>query len=523
MKKLWMFDSTLRDGAQANGISFSLQDKVKIARILDDIGIDYVEGGNPGSNPKDLEFFEILKREPLKRAKLVSFGSTRRKNVKVEDDTNVKALLSAGTPTIAIFGKAWDFHVTDIIHTTLEENLQMILDTISYLKQMGKEVIFDAEHFFDGFKANEEYALKTLQVAEMAGADCICLCETNGGAFPDDVLYATKKAKALLKVPVGIHTHDDTGMAVANSIMAVEGGATQVQGTFIGIGERCGNANLSTIIANLQLKRGYQCIPHENLERLTKVSYYIAEVANINLNERMPYVGSNAFTHKGGMHIDGVSKNSNSFEHISPESVGNHRRLLMSEVAGRSTIIQKVQSFYPNLIKESKEAQEIIDIVKAMEMDGYQFEGADGTFQLVVMRHLLPYKKPFQLDEFKVIEEKRQDSFIASSVIRVFVGDQCEFTAAEGDGPVNALDAALRKALEVFYPSIAEIRLTDYKVRVIDSQSATAAKVRVLIESTDGTDFWSTMGVSTDIIEASCIALADSIEYKILKDKEMEE
>ena len=489
MKKVWIFDSTLRDGAQAKGISFSLNDKIKIAKALDNMGIDYIEGGNPGSNPKDLEFFEILKKEPLKKAKLVAFGSTRRKNVKVEEDANVQKLLSAGTPTVAIFGKSWDFHVTDIINTTLQQNLEMIKDTVSYFKKRGKEVIFDAEHFFDGFKANEEYALETLKAAEAAGADCICLCETNGGAFPDEVIYATKQAASVVNVPLGIHAHDDTGMAVANSIMAVENGVRHIQGTFIGIGERCGNANLSTIIANLQLKRGYQCLPDEKIKELTSMAYYIAEIANVSLNERMPYVGSSAFTHKGGMHIDGVCKNSSSFEHISPESVGNHRRILLSEVAGRSSIIQKVQRFYPNITKDSPEAQEIVDIVKKMEMEGYQFEGAEATFKLVVMRHLMKYKKPFQVDEFKVIEEKRQNSYVSSSVIRVLVGDKHEFTAAEGDGPVDALDAALRKALEVFYPSIKNIRLTDYKVRVIDSNAATAAKVRVLIESTDGDEF----------------------------------
>jgi 2-isopropylmalate synthase len=521
-KSIAIFDSTLRDGAQAESISFSVPDKLKIVSTLDELGASYIEAGNPGSNPKDLEFFKEVKKLNLKTAKLTAFGSTRRRDLAVEEDGNVKSLLEADTPTVAIFGKTWDFHVTDIIKTTLEENLNMIYDTIKFFKDHGKEVIFDAEHFFDGYKHNKDYALSALKKAEDAGADCIVLCETNGGAFPDEVYEIVKEVAGHTTVQIGIHTHDDTGMGVANSIMAVLAGATHVQGTLVGFGERCGNANLSTIIPNLQVKRGYQCIPDENMAKLTLLSRRVAEVANVSLKDNMPYVGKSAFAHKAGMHIDGVTKASASFEHVAPQSVGNERRFLMSEVAGRSTIIEKIQKIAPHVTKDDEVTGQIINRIKDLEHKGYQFEGADGTFELLVRKALGKYKPFFDLEEFKIIGEEpsRSQGVSSSAIIKVKVGDQVEMTAAEGEGPVNALDKALRKALEVFYPELKAVHLTDYKVRVLDTKSATAAKVRVLLESTDGEDYWSTVGVSTDIIEASWIALVDSIECKLLKDIE---
>lgn len=519
MRTIAIWDTTLRDGAQANGIAFSVKDKVNIAKALDKFGISYIEGGNPCSNPKDAEFFEVMKTVALVNSKLVAFGSTRRKSCKAEDDPSLKMLLNAGTDTVVVFGKSWDFHVTEILEVSLEENLAMIKDTIAYLCANGKTVFFDAEHFFDGYKANPDYALKTLSAAAGAGAIGVCLCDTNGSAFPDEVYNTTKLVKEMLSVSVGIHTHNDSGLAVANSISAVDAGADLVQGTLNGFGERCGNANISTVICNLQLKKAYSCVPDDSIKDLYSLCRFVAETANMSVSDKTPYVGRNAFAHKGGMHIDGVCKNTDSFEHINPSAVGNRRRLLMSEMAGRSSISQKLQSLYFNISKDSPETQEIVDIVKTMENEGYQFEAADGTFRLVVMRRLLDYKCPFTIDDIKVIEETKGEGFGASAVIRVSVGDKCEYAAAEGDGPVNALDKAMRKALEIFYPAIAEVKLTDYKVRVIDSNTSTAAKVRVLIESTDGNETWTTMGVSTDIVEASCMALVDSMEYKLISVK----
>lgn len=520
-KVIDIFDSTLRDGAQAEGISFSVEDKLKIVRTLDDLGISYIEAGNPGSNPKDIEFFEKVRTISLKSAKLTAFGSTRRRDISVEDDKNVQSLMDAHTPVIAIFGKTWDFHVTKIIKTTLEENEKMVFETLSYFKKKGKEVIFDAEHFFDGYKANPEYAFRVLKAAVEGGADCLVLCDTNGGCFPNTVYDLVKKVKETFKIKVGIHAHNDCGMAVANSIMAVEAGAEHVQGTYIGFGERCGNANLSTIIPNIQIKKDLNCIPEDKLKNLTYAARKIAEISNISLSKREPFVGNSAFAHKGGMHIDGVCKASESFEHINPELVGNKRRFLMSEVSGRNTILEKIRELNPSIKKESSETEAIINRLKQLEHQGYQFEGAESTFELVIRKQLGKYKPFFELEKFKLMtEQPTQNGSSASALIKVKVDGKSEITAAEGDGPVHALDRALRKALEVFYPELSCVYLTDFKVRVIDSQSATAAKVRVLIESTDGETSWTTVGVSTDIIEASWIALVDSIEYKLLKELE---
>lgn len=519
MSKVFLLDSTLRDGAQSVGISFSVQDKVKIARILDELQVDYIEAGNPGSNPKDMEFFELLQKNPLRHARVTAFGATRKKNIAVEDDVNIRSLLSANTDCVTIFGKSWDIHVTDILRAELSENLAMIRDTVRYLKEQGKEVVYDAEHFFDGYRANPDYAMSTLQAAYESGADCLCLCDTNGGSFPDYVQSLTRLVRERFSVAVGIHAHDDAGMAAANSVLAVSAGATHVQGTLAGFGERCGNANLSTILANLQLKLGYECVPAEALERLTSTVHEVADISNISVSKNMPYVGANAFAHKGGMHVDGVVKNSLTFEHVSPSAVGNSRRVMMSEVAGRSAILEKVKGFYPEIKKDSTEATMIIDMVKQMEHQGYQFEGAEASFELEVRKLLNVRPKFFELQMLSVVDEPQSEIRKKPSLasIKVLVGDQLEITAAEGLGPVNAIDAALRKALEVFYPEIGEIRLTDYKVRVLDSESATAAKVRVLIESTDGHEYWTTVGVAVDIMQASTRALMDSIEFKLLK------
>jgi len=514
LKYLITYDSTLRDGAQGEGISFTVGDKLNITRKLDEFGISYIEAGNPGSNPKDMEYFERVKKLKLKNSKLTAFGSTRRANIEVHEDSNVLALLSAETPAVTIFGKSWDFHVTDIIRTTLDENLKMISDTIAFMKHKGKEVIYDAEHFFDGYKANPEYAVYTLKAAQSAGADCLVLCDTNGGSLPNEIGNIVRKLSESLKTPIGIHCHNDSGMAAANSIMAVLNGAVQVQGTINGYGERCGNADLCTIIPCLQLKAQYNVIPVENMAGLTALSRYISEVANKGHNEYEPFVGNNAFAHKGGMHIDAVLKEPDSYEHVKPELVGNNRRILMSEVSGRSTILKKIQEYAPMLSKDSDQVKQIMEKLKRLEHEGYQFEGAESSFELMVKRSLGKENEFFKVMEFKIwCDSKRKTLNSATAVIKVNVNGIEEITTAEGDGPVNAIDKALRRALELFYPQLKKMRLVDYKVRVLDTSQATGAKVRVHIESTNGEQLWGTVGVSENIIEASCVALIDSIEY----------
>ena len=521
-REIQVYDSTLRDGAQGEGISFSVEDKRKSGKALDDLGVAYIEAGNPGSNPKDMEFFGGMNGLKLEHAKLTAFGSTRRRGVSVEDDQGVRSLLSAGTPAVAIFGKSSDIHVKEIIKVTLEENLAMIRDTVAFFKKNGREVIFDAEHFFDGAASDEEYAFRTLEAAAEGGADWIVLCDTNGGSFPLQVFQLTGKAVQKLGVPIGVHCHDDSGMAVANSIMAVEAGASQVQGTLIGFGERCGNANLSAIIPALQLKRGWRCVPEDRMTELTATARLLAEISNVTLPPGMPYVGRSAFAHKGGMHIDAVSKAPSSYEHVEPDSVGNDRRILMSEVSGRSTILNKVQPYFPGLKKDSKEAGMLADLLKEMEHRGYQYEGAESSFELLVRKRLGRFKPFFRVEKFTVIEELPLENgrVSSSALIAIVVDGEKKLSAAEGNGPVHALDKAFRLALDGFYPALRRVHLTDYKVRVLDPQEAMAARVRVLIESTDGHMCWSTVGVSTDIIEASCLALVDSIEYKLLKDVE---
>lgn len=520
-EKILIFDSTLRDGAQGEGISFSVRDKIAVCRALSELGVDFIEAGNPASNPKDAEFFREIVGEDFGKTRLTAFGSTRRKGVRAEDDEGLRALLEANTPVVAVFGKSWDFHATEIIRVGLGENLNMIADTVKYLKDKGKQVVFDAEHFFDGYKHNPDYAIKSLVAAADSGADYIALCDTNGGCFPSEIAEMTRAAIAAVDVPVMIHAHDDGGMAVANSVTAVESGARGVQGTLNGFGERCGNANLATIIANLQLKRGYECLTAEKMSELTGTSRKIAEIANVRLPGNAPYVGKSAFAHKAGMHADGVSKSSVSFEHVSPEAVGNSRRFLTSEVAGRGAILEKVRKIDASVTKDNPVTADIVNKIKEMEYLGYQFEGAEASFELLVLKLLGAYKPYFALEKFKTIGEQAtgKDFSPATAVVKVRVGDETEIRAAEGNGPVNALDVALRAALERFYPELGGFSLTDYKVRIIDSRETSSAKTRVLIESGDGRDVWTTVGVSRDIIEASLIALRDAIEYKLAKDR----
>lgn len=520
MKKVKLYDTTLRDGTQGEGISFSMADKLRIAEKLDELGLQYIEGGWPGSNPKDIEFFNGIKKIKLKVAKITAFGSTRRKNIKASEDNNIKKLLEAETPVVTIFGKSWLLHVHDVLHASPDENVEMIADTVKYLKSKKKEVIYDAEHFFDGYKDNPEYGIKTLKAAEDAGADCIVLCDTNGGTLPGELMEIIKAVKKQIKSPLGIHVHNDNGMAVANSIVAVEAGVTHVQGTINGYGERCGNADLCSIIPNIKIKLGISCITDRQLTSLLEVSRFVDELANLRHNSKLPYVGDSAFAHKGGMHVDAVEKNPHSFEHIEPELVGNQRRILISELAGKSTIRMKAAELGIDLTKDTPKAREILDTIKKMEHEGYEFEAAEGSFELLIKKAIKRHKRFFDLEGFRTIVEKREDNrIITEATIKVKVKDKVVHTAGEGDGPVNALDNALRKALEQFYPVIKKVRLVDYKVRVVNPKQGTAARVLVLIESTDGGDIWGTVGVSENIIEASWQALVDSVEYKLLREE----
>lgn len=518
MKPVYIYDTTLRDGTQGEGISFSVADKVRIAERLDDFGIHYVEGGWPGSNPKDIEFFEKISRVKLKHAKVAAFGSTRRAHVSVEKEENIQKLLEAKTPVVTIFGKSWTLHVADVLKVSKDENLRMIKESVGYLKSKGREVIYDAEHFFDGYKEDAAYALDTLKTAAVAGASTVVLCDTNGGTMPNEVQEIVRAVKAAVDCQVGIHVHNDTGLAVANSIIAVLNGAVHVQGTINGYGERSGNADLCTIIPNLKIKLGYNCISDRKLRELVEVSRFVDELANFRPHDKQPYVGLSAFAHKGGMHVNAVEKNPKTFEHIDPELVGNKRRILISELAGKSNVLLKTSELGLSFAKDMHVTKEIIETLKKREHEGYEYEAASGSFELLVKKAMKHHKTFFKLEGFRVIVEKREDNrLISEATIKVTVGDKTVHTAAEGDGPVNALDGALRKALGQFYPSIAAIRLADFKVRVLDAKDGTAAKVRVLIESSDDKEIWGTVGVSENIIEASWQALVDSVEYKLLK------
>ena len=518
MQQIEIFDSTLRDGAQSESVSFSVEDKLNIVRALDQLGISFIEAGNPHSNPKDAEFFRRAGELRLTHAKLAAFGSTRRRGVSASEDKNCAALLEAGTKWVVLFGKSSRWQVQEVLGATPEENLEMIFDTVRFFVQADRQVIFDAEHFFDGYKQDPYYAELALRTAREAGACRLVLCDTNGGCFPDEIGTITGRMTALFPGRVGIHCHDDIGCAVAGAVAAVAAGAVQVQGTCTGFGERCGNTNLSTVIANLQLKRGYRCIPEDRISRLTRTARYVSEVSNMHLSHAMPYVGKSAFAHKGGMHVDGVKKNPAAFEHIDPEQVGNQRQILLSEVSGRAALLAKVHEFVPGLSKHSPELEVLVEKLKELEYQGYQFEAATASFEMVVLKELGRFTPFFEVELFRIIgEQDSANRHMASAMVKLRVGDRFEITADEGDGPVHALDRALRKALEVFYPSLGGVRLTDYKVRVMDSK-ATAALVRVLIESSDGENVWTTVGVSTDIINASMRALCDSMEYKLYRD-----
>ena len=518
--KITLYDTTLRDGAQGEGISFSVQDKINIARKLDSFGIHYIEGGWPGSNPKDMQFFLQIRKKGLKNSKLTAFGSTRKAHTRASKDANIKALLKAGTKVITIFGKSWDLHVRDVFRTTLEENLEMIKDSVGYLKsKKGMEVIYDAEHFFDGYQANPDYAIQTLQAAQEAGCDMIVLCDTNGGMLTSRLAEIIKEVKQRVNVPLGIHTHNDSGLAVANSIAACECGCRQVQGTINGYGERCGNADLCSVIPSLKLKLGLDCISEKKLSELTEVARYVAEISNSILQNNQPFVGISAFAHKGGVHVNAVMKNPVSYEHINPALIGNKRRFLVSELSGRSNILIKAKELELDLKKDTPQTRKILELVQDLEHRGYQFEAAEASFELLMNKALGKYKKFFELEGFKVTIERKNDKLVSKAAIRLKVGKVVEHAVAEGDGPVNALDMALRKALSEFYPTLAQMHLSDFKVRVLNAQAGTAAKVRVFIESRDAKDSWSTVGVHENIIEASWHALADSVEYKLLKDK----
>jgi 2-isopropylmalate synthase len=520
MANLLIYDTTLRDGAQTEGIAFSAEDKEKIARRLDDLGIHCIEGGfSAPSNRTDMDFFARLRAEPLRQAKLVVFGMTRRAKTRPEDDPSVRNLVALGAPVAAIVGKAWDLHARAVLRVDLEENLRMIGDTIRYVKAHGLEVGFDAEHFFDGFRHNQDYALACLRAAQEAGADWVCLCDTNGGALPEEIESAVRAAHKTVKTLLGIHTHDDCGLAVANALAAVGAGCTMVQGTINGYGERCGTADLCAVIPNLQLKMRRAVLSEEQLAQLYEVAHFVASVANMAPPEREAYVGRSAFAHKGGMHVDAMLKNPRTYEHIAPEQVGNERRLLVSDQAGRRAVLFKAQALDLGLDQNSPQAQAILARLKEMEHAGYQFEGAEASFELMVRKSIGMHQPQFELEGFRVIVEKdRHGELHTEATIRVRVDGVEEHTAAEGDGPVHALDNALRKALERFYPDLRGIRLTDFKVRVVNApEQATAAAVRVMVESRAGSQSWTTVGVHTNIIEASWQALVDGVEYGLLR------
>lgn len=519
MKKVKLYDTTLRDGSQGEGISYSVMDKVRIAQELDMLGIHYIEGGWPGSNPKDMEFYLKMSKAKLRNSQVVAFGSTRRPHSSTASDSNLKGLLRSQAKVAAIFGKTWDLHVADVLKTTLDENICMIKDTVSFLVSKGLIVFYDAEHFFDAYKVNREYALKCLLAAQDSGARAIVLCDTNGGTLTSKIHSVVKEVRSQINVWLGIHCHNDSGLAVANSLAAVEAGADMVQGTINGYGERCGNADLIPIIANLKLKMDVDCIVDAKLQELTKVSHFVSEISNMKQRYDQPFVGASAFAHKGGVHINAVMKNPETYEHINPDSVGNHRRILVSELGGKTSIILRARSSDMALSKEDPKTKKILKLLQKLEGQGYHFEAAEASFELLMKRSLKKFKRFFDLEGFRVVVERHSDKRITSeAIIKVKVKGAKEHTAAEGDGPVNALDNALRKALKDFYPTLSKMHLSDFKVRVLDEKSGTAAKVRVLIQSQDDLDSWSTIGVSENIIEASWQALADSIEYKLLKD-----
>ncbi|MEX0593781.1 MAG: citramalate synthase [Balneolaceae bacterium] len=522
-KKIRIFDTTLRDGTQGEKVSFSAEDKLRIADRLDQFGIDYIEGGWPGSNPKDLEFFELAKKHDFRHAKVVAFGSTRRPGRTPDEDPNLNALVEADTPVVTIFGKSWLLHVLEALNIEPKENLELISSSVAWLKSHGKEVIYDAEHFFDGYKHDRDYAIDTLITAERAGASTLVLCDTNGGTLPDEVERIVRDVRSSVSKEIGIHAHNDSDLAVANSLAAVEAGCRHVQGTINGYGERCGNVNLCSIIPTLQLKRDYACVPDEQLGQLVSISRFVSEVANLNPDNKLPYVGKSAFAHKGGIHVSAVMKNAQTYEHIDPAIVGNQRRVLVSDLSGKSNVHYKATELGMDLEKHRDQVPAIVGKLKELENRGFQFEAAEASFELLVKKMTEPWKEFFSLDGFRVIVEKDANGTCRSeATIRLLCDGHTELSAAEGHGPVHALDLALRKALQKFFPDIQQVQLRDFKVRVLNEKDGTGAGVRVLIDSGREGESWSTVGVSQNIIDATWQALSDSVNYYLLHHAEME-
>ncbi|MEN9935709.1 MAG: hypothetical protein RLZZ387_2288 [Chloroflexota bacterium] len=518
--QILLYDTTLRDGTQREGLSLSAEDKLKITRELDALGVHYVEGGWPGSNPKDAEFFQRVRHVELHHAKVAAFGSTRRAGGTCEDDANIRALVEADTPVVTLVGKSSILHVAKVLETTLDENLTMIADSVAYFKRLGKEVVYDAEHFFDGYKLDAAYALATVAAAAGAGADCVVLCDTNGGSLPEEVTAIVRAVRAHLgdSQQIGIHTHNDGALAVANAMAAVQAGCVHAQGTINGYGERCGNMDLIPLIANLQLKLGYQCVAPEQLRRLSEVAHFVAAVANLNPDTHAPFVGRSAFAHKGGIHVAAVAKVPESYQHIDPELVGNQMRVVVSELSGRGNVRMRAEEL--GLMLNGNE-RVVLQKIKDLESQGFQFEAAEGSFEMLVRRSAPDYQPPFELMDFTVIvEERGSNPVMSQAMVKLRVGGEVMHTAAEGDGPVNALDRAIRKALLPHYPELAEVHLVDYKVRIVDEHLGTAAKPRVLLESARGEERWSTVGCSENIIEASWMALWDSLELPLLRARE---
>ena len=515
-----IYDTTLRDGTQGEGVTFSVADKLRIAERLDAFGVQYIEGGWPGSNPKDIEFFEQAKHRTFRRARLAAFGSTRRKDIRAAADDQVRLLIAAATPVVTIFGKTWLLHVREVLQTTPEENLAMIGDTVGFLKKHGVFVVYDAEHAFDGWKDDREYAIATWNAAEAAGADVVTLCDTNGGSLPNDIAEITRDARSHLGGRLGIHTHDDIGLGVANALAALDAGASHVQGTLNGYGERTGNCNLTSVMPILQFKLKKSGVPTESLAQLKELSQFIDETANIRPNPRLPWVGAAAFSHKGGTHVNAVQKVIRSYEHIDPALVGNSRHVLISDLAGRSNIVMKARELGFDITNQTPELRDMLNRIKALEHEGYEFEAADGSLALLIRKALTHTPPPFVVDAYHVSVRREGDSSVCEAIVKVRVGEQSEHRVAEGDGPVNALDAALRAALVRYYRQLERVKLTDYKVRIIDSKSGTAARTRVLIESSDGMSEWGTVGVNDNIVEASLQALVDSLEYALVKPRD---
>lgn len=516
-KKIIVYDTTLRDGSQAEGVYFSVKDKFLYLQKMDEIGIPYVEGGWPGANPKDVDFFSKLSEIKLKKTKVTAFGSTCRVGEDAQNSEILKQLLDSQAEVITIFGKAWDLHVTEVLRTTKEENLRIIKDSTSFLVAAGRKVFFDVEHFFDGWKDNPDYALQCVEAAYEGGASCLVLCDTNGGALPADIRRGVQAVRQSWDAEIGIHVHNDGGLAVANTLAAVEAGATQIQGTWNGFGERCGNANLSTIIPWLQLKLGWEVLPDSFIAKLTHHSRFVAELANTTFDERQPYVGKSAFAHKAGMHVDAVLKNNRTFEHINPLEVGNERRFLISDQAGRANIWERMQRFAPEIAKEDPRVSQVIAQIKEMESQGFQFEIAEGSLDLLILRSLNDFTEPFKILDYHVWSDPMRGDLDSVAVVKVRVGEETVHVAAEGNGPVNALDMALRQALKSFFPQLEDCKLVDYKVRVLDGSSGTEAVVRVVVETSTKNETWGTIGVSSNILKASAQALVDGLYMAIIK------